>query len=269
MEFRLPHLTTIVQDTAYCFSMLVHFFLCRLAPLHLLVAQGLIPPAQTEQLARRQSSSDGYNKHGSQAWAGRVEENEEVIRQEPIAVRKMMDNESEMFFQEYWQFDEETDDWDALQSEPEESRLRTSDLHEVTSAADAWSNASMVLPFQAPFALHRDTETTPFYSHWARGLFPLLHERAFSCPNGTNACTGLNRPNSCCPFGSTCQLVTDTGQGDVACCGSGQTCAGNVQDCAVGYASCPSAAGGGCCIRDYACVGTIGCKSSSLCRVAD
>ncbi|KAL2430837.1 hypothetical protein ABEF95_013834 [Exophiala dermatitidis] len=42
-------------------------------------------------------------------------------------------------------------------------------------------------------------------------------KRGFQCPSGTTACTSIDRPNSCCATDSTCQLVTDTGLGDVGC----------------------------------------------------
>lgn len=242
--------------------MLVHSqLLPQLARLLLLAADTflLVQPSQAEQIARRQPFVENYNQGGSQPWTRRAEQERRAV-QEPIAVRKMMDNEGEMFFQDYWQFDQEADDSAASQPEPTSSKLRPKTYSHALDPADRWTNASLLLPFQAPFALHRDFDSPPSISHWARALLPQLHDRAFHCPTDTDACTSIDRPNSCCPSGSSCQLVTDSGQGDVACCGSGQTCAGNVQDCAAGYTNCPGAAGGGCCVPGYACIGTIGCK---------
>ncbi|KAL8696633.1 MAG: hypothetical protein Q9201_007562, partial [Fulgogasparrea decipioides] len=171
----------------------------------------------------------------------------------PVAVRKMMDQEDEMFFQDYWRFDQATVNRNPISKPPADISKHAD------RAVDTWTNTSLLPPFHAPLALHHDPDTTSLSDvRWARALVPQLSDRAFHCPNGTDACTGIDRPNSCCPVGDSCQLVTDNGQGDVACCGSGQTCAGNVQDCAQGYQSCPGAAGGGCCVPGYACVGTVG-----------
>lgn len=239
--------------------MLVHSLILRRLPALLLLAVDssvAVPPVQGEQLARRQPFSKSHAEDGSQGWAERGAQKPHA-EQRAIAVHKMMDDEAEMFFPDYWAFDQKDDDWAFLQSESEDAKLRAHSSHDGSNEADIWANASLFHQFEAPIALHRDTDGTPSYAHWARGL--LLHDRAFHCPNGTDDCAGINRPNSCCPSGASCQLVTDTGNGDVACCGSGQTCSGNVQHCAQGYQSCPGSAGGGCCVPGYACVGTIGC----------
>lgn len=222
-------------------------FIPCLAPLLLLVADHSVPisHAQAQQLAVRRSSRD-YDESDVRIWPRRGGQ-EQDTPPVPIAVRKMMDHEDEMFFQDYWQFEH------VFEARPPSKIIK--------AAENTWTNASLFLPFHAPLALHRDPDASPFYPLWARALVPKLHDRAFHCPNGTDACTDINRPNSCCPSGDSCQLVTDSGQGHVACCGSGQTCAGKVQDCAQDYQSCPGAAGGGCCVPGYACVGTVGCKS--------
>ncbi|EAW07868.1 putative GPI anchored protein [Aspergillus clavatus NRRL 1] len=84
------------------------------------------------------------------------------------------------------------------------------------------------------------------------GFTPLLR-RDFKCPSGTLACTAINRPESCCGTGDTCQLIQDTGLGDVGCCPQGQTCSGAIGSCQQGYTSCPASLGGGCCIPGYEC----------------
>ncbi|KAL8721506.1 MAG: hypothetical protein Q9225_001851 [Loekoesia sp. 1 TL-2023] len=70
-----------------------------------------------EEVPPEQPSLESYNEDDSQAWTAEVGQ-EKLKAREPIAVRKMMDNEGEMFFQEYWQFDQEADDWDALEPTP-------------------------------------------------------------------------------------------------------------------------------------------------------
>lgn len=219
-----------------------------LAPLLFLAAvHALTQPAQAEQSGKEPFPTYVPGSHDLQEWA--VEDGRGKVKsQTPVAVRKMMGQEAEMFFQEFWQFE---------QDDPQAS-FSSNALHEPAT----WPNSSKLLPFFAPIARHHASDASSFPIRWARGLVPQLHSRAFQCPTNTNACTTINRPNSCCPLGDTCQLVTNTGQGEVACCGNGQTCAGNVQDCANGYQSCPSNEGGGCCLPGYACVGTIGCERS-------
>ncbi|KAI4107767.1 MAG: hypothetical protein L6R37_001452 [Teloschistes peruensis] len=216
--------------------------------LFLVVIRGLTPPASADH-------SVNSDRHDAQEWT--VEESPEKakLQQMPVAVRKMMEQEAEMFFQEYWQV-EQNDRHFNPDHEPSSSG---SAAHE----PDHWTNSSTLLPFFAPIALHHDTDASAFPLRWARGLLPQLHSRTFQCPANTNACTSIDRPNSCCPTGDSCQLVMNTGRGEVACCGNGQTCAGNVQECATGYQSCPGNEGGGCCLPGYACVGKIGCAHSS------
>ncbi|KAL8998949.1 MAG: hypothetical protein Q9188_005995 [Gyalolechia gomerana] len=169
--------------------MLVHSqLLPQLARLLLLAADTflLVQPSQAEQIARRQSFVENYNEGGSQPWTRRAEQERRAV-QEPIAVRKMMDNEGEMFFQDYWHFDQEADDSAASQPEPTSSKLRPKSYSHALDPADRWTDASLLLPFQAPFALHRDFDSPPSISHWARALLPQLHDRAFHCPTDTDA----------------------------------------------------------------------------------
>ncbi|KAL9601327.1 MAG: hypothetical protein Q9219_002622 [cf. Caloplaca sp. 3 TL-2023] len=222
------------------------------------VGTGTAAEAQTQQIARR-AASGRYNDDHVPYPATRAE-HQRLEVQEPVAVRKMMDNEGQMFFQHYWQFDREADEW-----EPHtEIGNATIPSNHTTSP---WTDSSIFPPFQAPLALHRNTETSPPYAHWARALLHPLDDRAFTCPSGTGACTSINRPNSCCPTGSDCHLLQDNGLEDVACCASGQTCSGTIQGCAAGYTNCPGDAGGGCCIPGYACVGSVGCAHSSTTTV--
>ncbi|KAL8967208.1 MAG: hypothetical protein Q9197_005557, partial [Variospora fuerteventurae] len=215
----------------------------------------LILPAQAESLTGRRASLHRYREHGSQSTAARDRQRGHAV-QEAIAVRKMMDSEGEMFFPEYWRFNHEADDWDEDPPyNPKDLKLPNDQTYHRSNTVNFWRNASMFLPYEAPFALHRNTDTSPSSAHRVRDLFT---KRDFQCPSGTSACVGINRPNSCCPSASSCQVVENRGQGDVACCGSGQTCSGDVQNCAEGYQACPGAEGGGCCVPGYACIGTVG-----------
>jgi len=176
----------------------------------------------------------------------------------PVAVLKMSDNEGEMFFPQYWQFlSEKQDIKDAR-------RLRSKDpwipLDIEPYLSNQPTNASTTQPLHAPFSLHTEQTLSDHLvlGRLPRALFP-VQKREFHCPTDTVACDSISRPNSCCPTGDTCQLITDTGQGDVGCCPQGQGCSGQVSQCEQGYQSCPGSAGGGCCIPGYACAG-IGCE---------
>lgn len=217
----------------------------------------LIPAARSTHSGRRPSLFGDDSGHARDLLYPPAEQGHSDA-QTLVAVRKMTATEDEMFFQHFWQFDFHAP---KRPKDPPFSAIRVPDLP---------ANASIPLLLQPPLALHRIADLSPSNGHWARALLqPHLWDRAFQCPTGTDACTAIDRPDSCCPSGNTCQLVRNKGQGDVACCATGQTCVGDVQDCAGGYEICPGAAGGGCCVPGYACVGTVGCKSLHLGQSAD
>lgn len=180
----------------------------------------------------------------------------------PAGVQKMSGDEGEKFYMTYWHFEsEETEDEGKGILTP----LRTRAEH--LRNKEVWGNASISLPFQPPYLLHTNDDQTSLNPHprrvlrFPRAVLPSLDKRAFQCPTGTSNCASISRPNSCCATGETCQLITDTGLGDVGCCGQGQTCSGQVTTCDAGYTSCPNNPGGGCCIPGYSCV-DVGCQSS-------
>lgn len=185
--------------------------------------------------------------------------------QKPVGARKMRGDASEMFFMEYWQFDPKIKDTNALPTwgtnRPE---LSIYDEDNIGDDAAHRRNASLPHLLGAPFALHSERHPTlsPVLRNIPRAL-SLLGERAFQCPSGTSSCSSISRPDSCCPSGESCQLISDTGQGDVGCCGQGQSCSPQVAGCQQGYSSCPGNQGGGCCIPGYACLG-VGCKFTCL-----
>ncbi|KAI4143247.1 MAG: hypothetical protein LQ341_002961 [Variospora aurantia] len=151
----------------------------------------LILPTQAESLTGRRASLHRYREHGSQSWAARDGQRGHAV-QEVIAVRKMMDSEGEMFFPEYWRFNHEADDWDEDPAyNPKDLKLPNDKTCHRSNTVDFWRNASIFLPYEAPFALHRNTDTSPSSAHWVRDL---LTKRDFQCPSGTSACVGINRP---------------------------------------------------------------------------
>ncbi|KAJ4503851.1 hypothetical protein HRR83_008658 [Exophiala dermatitidis] len=154
-------------------------------------------------------------------------------------VRKMSGDPGEKFYLDYWGFAPETEE---------------EEYDEVINRAN---NATLAL-LDAAVRVKRDAPRAKLHlPGWH-----LFQKRGFQCPSGTTACTSIDRPNSCCATDSTCQLVTDTGLGDVGCCAHGQVCAGSLSTCADGYTSCPNNPGGGCCIPGYACY-DVGCVQTS------
>jgi len=186
-----------------------------------------------------------------------------------VGVRKMSDDQGEMFFPEYWSFGASNDHDTQLNLGKRKATLRSLGRFDERNDSNDWANTSIPQPFQAPFALHTDleSESRPLGGSLLkspRAIFP-LDKRDFQCPGNTIVCTLINRPNSCCPTGTTCNIVTDTGYGDVGCCGQGQTCSGQVANCPTGDTACSESStsgstGGGCCISGYTCNGA-GCKS--------
>ncbi|KAL1964266.1 hypothetical protein VTN77DRAFT_7086 [Rasamsonia byssochlamydoides] len=176
---------------------------------------------------------------------------EERLAQQKIGgVRKMSDDEGEKFFFDYWIFNDDVEVYN-LGNISVAPRRGSDD--------SVWSNASVPMQFRPAFPLHTDEQAELFrlaerYSGPARRALSMLMKRDFKCPTGTFSCTSINQPDFCCSDGDTCQLIQDTGLGNVGCCPQGETCSGGISSCGSGYTSCPSSLGGGCCIPGYECV---------------
>ncbi|KAI9712542.1 MAG: hypothetical protein M1812_006851 [Candelaria pacifica] len=198
----------------------------------------------------------------------------------PTGVRKMGIDEGEKFFLDYWQFEWHSalgtpyfqSPHESAGSEVDEQRGATPHRSQVRAwdenDFEGYVNGSIPYPFQPPFPPHTDDQSLlrPQRRWMPRAFFSTISNRAFTCPNQTTNCSSIGRPNSCCAQGETCQLITDSGLGDVGCCGQGKTCSGQVSTCAQGYTGCPSNPGGGCCIPNYACV-DIGCALNATVTV--
>jgi len=171
--------------------------------------------------------------------------------QQPVGIRKMMGDPSEKFFLDYWEFDARTT----------ESVLRLYSgrgfEQDMETGQVSTGNASFMLP---PLLVHADDELTG----WSRVFARTLTKRDFKCPTGTDACTSIGQPNSCCETGETCVIVQNSAVGPVGCCPAGETCNGAVASCdtAQGYTSCPNSPNGGCCIPGFACQ-DVGCRLMS------
>lgn len=159
-----------------------------------------------------------------------------LLREKPIGVKKMSGDPGEKFYFDFWIFEEDT---------------RT------------WTNESLFAPYSNSFPVHIDRNTSSIFPRYfdPRRL-SVFQKRDYQCPSGTNACISINRPNSCCAAGSTCQLIQDSGLGDVGCCPAEETCGGSVSECGEGFTSCPSYPGGGCCVPGYGCF-DVGCVQTS------
>ena len=156
--------------------------------------------------------------------------------QQPVGMRKMSEDEGEMFFLHYWDFG----------GQPDGERLE-------------YTNASM--PLSAPVAPHFSTVSRR-HAFFGQSLFG--RDQWGSCPAGTKACTEINQPNSCCGTNDQCITVSDSGNGDVGCCPAGQSCGSMVSGCDAnqGQTSCPNSGNGGCCIAGYSCL-DVGCVLAS------
>ena len=169
-----------------------------------------------------------------------------LINPSPVGVRKLSDDEGEKFWLDYWQFVDHAApidhaSGDGTSGSPDETQREFEGLGRNTSF------------IQAPFALHRHTAPQSHPRRLPRALAPLI-KRAFECPVGSTPCTSIERPNSCCSDGTVCQLIKDTGLGDVGCCpGNTATCDGGIDTCPTDHLSCPDNPGGGCCIPGYSC----------------
>lgn len=187
--------------------------------------------------------------------------NEEIasrLAEKPVqGVRKMSNDEGEKFYLDYWQFLDDAQET-VLKREVLESNDTTTDLSESPDeiAENDFADA-IFLPRSYPLQPASSLELPA--SRW-RGL---LESRDFKCPAGTNECTSIGRSDRCCGTRDTCEIVPDTGSGDVGCCPIGETCSGTVGSCQNGYTGCSQALGGGCCIPGYDCVAG-GCESTTL-----
>jgi hypothetical protein len=192
-----------------------------------------------------------YNTHEGQA----------VLEKAPVGVMKMSDDPGEMFYMEYWQYEENLVQGDNSEAQ---SQLRTRDLKEEVRIM---ANAS--ISYRPPFKLHTDDELAfqelsirRSFSEGAAAL-AALKKRDFTCPVGTSDCSAIGAPNACCATGETCFSVTDTGLGNVGCCPDGASCGGTISACNFPNSPCANGGGnyqyGGCCIPNYVCAG-VGCK---------
>lgn len=184
--------------------------------------------------------------------------NEEIAAQlaeRPIqGVRKMSTDEGEKFFFDYWRFGDdlqgsifgrEVQEGNSTMTDlAQDPRPENPDYSAEGGLADALFLARSY-PFKPAFSLESRS-----WSEWANPLTG----RDFKCPTGTNACTSIGRSDRCCGTGDTCEIVPDTGSGDVGCCPAGETCYGGIGSCQSGYTGCSQALGGGCCIPGYDCV---------------
>ncbi|KIW13146.1 hypothetical protein PV08_08333 [Exophiala spinifera] len=168
---------------------------------------------------------------------------QQKMQEQPVTgVRKMSHDPGEKFYLDYWGFDEEH-----------------KHMSYVTSI-----NGTFCTTLDRPLRLHSQPSNQTLLARLPG--WNLFSKRGFQCPSGTSACTSIDRPNSCCASGSTCQIVEDTGLGDVGCCPSGETCADTLSNCEAGYTSCPNNPGGGCCIPGYGCY-DVGCVQTSYATI--
>ncbi|KFZ17124.1 hypothetical protein V502_04744 [Pseudogymnoascus sp. VKM F-4520 (FW-2644)] len=147
----------------------------------------------------------------------------------PVAVRKMTEDEGEMFFNEYWGFEAREEEGAAGAAVGDGDVLRREYQDEEDIAR---TNSSALFSFRPAFAIHEASspalsEAQARHQRSSRALAALL-KRAFQCPTGTSACTSISQPNYCCATSESCVTITDTGLGPVGCCPAGQSCGGEI-----------------------------------------
>jgi hypothetical protein len=175
-----------------------------------------------------------------------LEIQERLKREKPIGVKKMSSDEGEMFFLDNWIF---------------ASDVQSAEKH---SEFDEFTNLTSQLV--SPLRPHANGPLAESLLRFrARSA---LMKRDFKCPTGTNDCSSIGAPNSCCSTSSTCISIEDTGFGAVGCCASGQSCTGGEIRCDTnsGYTSCPKSPNGGCCLPGYTCQ-DVGCKCFANSRI--
>ncbi|KAK4153919.1 hypothetical protein C8A00DRAFT_43234 [Chaetomidium leptoderma] len=223
----------------------------RLLPLPL--SLWLLLTAQIEAREQTQTTKSPSDQHGL-----------------PTAIRKMPPDQGAMFHHEYCAFAEHAAFAPASHNHKPHAAIAAiaaRSAHESDDARRTWANASAELPMRPPFALLSGPEgeenrdgTPPPAPAWdlvrrAASALAFLERRQWACPSGTNSCSSIGFPNSCCGEGETCMEVPDTGLGPVGCCPSGATCGGGISGCADGNTACGSEIGGGCCIPGFVCQG--------------
>ncbi|KAI9867140.1 MAG: hypothetical protein M1813_009418 [Trichoglossum hirsutum] len=187
----------------------------------------------------------------------------------PVGVRKMSGDEGEKFYMDYWMFDRPGVVGAVrpmLQSPSSNRFLRPRDDagEDGEEGLQHYDNAS--IPYNPPLLLHTNEDhhqapLNPRSPRAAVAALRALQNRAFKCPGGTADCSSIGRPNSCCADGEACQIIPNTGLGDVGCCPVGKGCSGDLKNCDLGFTKCSDDLGGGCCIPDYVCV-AVGCEST-------
>jgi hypothetical protein len=173
-----------------------------------------------------------------------------AAQQSPVGMKKMSDDPAEMFFLDYWVFDE------ASSASSRESVEKRS----LPNFANASIGDNGILP---ALLLHSSTPQKEPQSPLANLLRRSsgLARRDYDCPVGTHNCANVGNQNRCCGTNEACISVTDTGNGDVGCCPSGATCGDTIGSCDTGsgYQSCPGINNGGCCMPGFDCF-NVGCK---------
>ena len=231
-------------------------FTAHILPLPLLLSllgmlQSPLPCLADLQWPYNLSPSTKYYPEDEPLVRRSIEIQELFANQTPHALRKMSSDKGQMFLLEYWGFNRD------------ERRIKQSLAagHTVDQKGERIGTLENITQIRLPqphLLLH--TDRLPAISN--RFSRSPLEKRDFRCPTGTTSCTSINRPNSCCANGLQCNIITDTGFGDVGCCAD-SSCSGEVTGCQEGYTSCPANQGGGCCIPGYACSG-VGCTYNSL-----
>ena len=248
---------------------LLHSFLQSRAPFHFVVITSflllylsytLAGDVKVPQAKHNNVEDEKFSKRESRL-------REKMASQAPIAVRKMSWDQGEKFFLDYWEFESHSVNDKGLVSSQTAIRLPSDVEIENVAHANVTSlqhGAAISLGQESNLAYLPAIARHRGQLGWMEKLVArsLLGKRQFQCPQGTNDCSGITRPDSCCAVGEDCIILEDAGIGDVGCCPEGASCAGGVLGCDEdgGFSDCPNSPNGGCCIPGYRCQDE-GCES--------
>jgi hypothetical protein len=173
---------------------------------------------------------------------------ERLAWETPVGVKKMSTDPGQMFMiYEGWIFEGDQEHQDTV-----------SHHKQAIEVGDEYLNSSAPIQPFSPLRPHVEAGVYDSYARFA--IRSLLLKRDFKCPDGTNSCSSIGQPNSCCSTSSKCITIPDNGLGPVGCCPQGMNCVGAIVcDTANGYTSCPDSPNGGCCLPGYSCQ-DVGCK---------
>jgi progranulin len=164
--------------------------------------------------------------------------------EKPIGLKKMSTDPDQMFFLDYWIFED---------TAPNKLESRSDGF---LDGNDSWTPSPAIRPHLLE---HEDLKLRRDLTDYLGYDSPLL--KRFMCLDTYHNCSSVGQPNLCCAANASC---FKNGAGTVGCCPPGATCGAdtNIGACQADYTPCPNTSNGGCCIPNFSCFQQ-GCKCSA------